>query len=84
MGKEFIEKSEFDSGNGAYIFPLIYVLHSYSRDALRSDEEKVAVNALFSYCKKELLKYKDYAPKVFWEILYLDKESFYKDIVEKN
>ncbi|MBQ8840900.1 MAG: hypothetical protein IJ004_06240 [Clostridia bacterium] len=79
--KEFIEKSKVDGG--AHVFALIYVLCCYDRGAFCTDADNVAINALFDYCKKELLKYKDCAPEIFWSILYLDKESFYQEKVEK-
>ena len=80
--KKFIEASKVDGAT--HIFSCIFILSRFERGALWTSEDSTAVNALFGYCKKELLKYKEYAPEIFWDILYLDKESFYEEVVEKD
>jgi hypothetical protein len=79
--REFIEKSKVNGG--ARIFALIFVLSRFESNALWTSEDSASQSALFEFCKKELLKYKEYAPEIFWSILYLDKENFYKEVVEK-
>lgn len=79
--KEFIEASKVDGAT--HIFACVFILSRFERGALWTSEDSVAINALFGYCKKELLKYKEWAPEIFWKILYMDKEDFYKEVVEK-
>ena len=79
--REFIEKSKMDGG--ARVFALIFVLSRFENSALWTSEDSSAINALFDFCKRELLKYKECAQEIFWKILYLDKEDFYKEVVEK-